>query len=84
MLGHGGLRPTGLGRASRTHVRDESRIMTDDLLVDDYRVPTACTLPTADQPLRRAELDDLFAGDVLGVDQVSPLQVRLELRPKPR
>jgi len=55
--------------------------MTDDLMVDDDLLPTACTLPTAQQPLRRAEFDDLFAGDVLSVSQVSPLQVRLELRP---
>lgn len=55
--------------------------MADDLMVDDDWLPAACTLPTADQPLRRAEFDDLFAADVLSVNQVSPLQVRLELRP---
>jgi hypothetical protein len=57
--------------------------MADDLTLDDTWVPAACTLPTAEQPLRRAEFDDLFAHDVLGVNQMSPLQVRLELRPDP-
>jgi hypothetical protein len=55
--------------------------MTDDLIVDVDWVPAACTLPTAEQPLRRAEFDELFAEDVLGVNQLSPQQVRLELRP---
>lgn len=54
--------------------------MTDDLLVDDDWAPAACTLPTAEQPLRRAEFDDLFAEDVLSVNQPSPLEVRFELR----
>jgi hypothetical protein len=36
---------------------------------------------TAEQPLRRAEFDDLFADDVLSVTQPSPLEVRFELRP---
>lgn len=51
------------------------------MMVDDDWVPAACTLPTAEQPLRRGEFDALFAEDVLRVDQLSPLQVRLELRP---
>ena len=55
--------------------------MTDDLLVDDGWVPAACTLPTREQPLRRAEFDDLVAKDVLSVNQPSPLEVRFELRP---
>jgi hypothetical protein len=55
--------------------------MTYDLMVDDNWVPAACTLPTAEQPLRRAEFDGLFAVDVLSVNQVSSLEVRLELRP---
>ena len=38
-------------------------------------------LPTAEQPLRRAEFDDLFADDVLSVTQLSSLELRLELRP---
>lgn len=55
--------------------------MTENLLVDDDWAPAACTLPTAEQPLRRAAFDDLFAVDVLRVNQVSQLEVCLELRP---
>lgn len=55
--------------------------MTDDLTLDGTWVPAACTLPTAEQPLRSAEFDDLFAEDVLSVNQPSPRQLRLELRP---
>lgn len=55
--------------------------MTDDLMVDKDWVPAACALPTAEQPLRRREFDDLFARDVLSVEQLSPLQLSLELRP---
>lgn len=51
-------------------------------MADDW-VPAACTLPTVDQPLRRAEFDDLFANDVLTVDQTSPEEVRFELRADP-
>lgn len=43
----------------------------------------ACTLPTVEQPLRRAELDDLFAHDVVGVRPTSPRELTLELRPAP-
>ena len=54
--------------------------MTKIVLADDDWVPAACTLPTAEQPLRRAEFDDLFADDVISVTQLSPLEVLLELR----
>jgi hypothetical protein len=56
--------------------------MTDTLIEDDW-VPAACTLPTVEQPLRRAEFDDLFARDVLGVVRESTHRVRLELRAAP-
>ena len=49
---------------------------------DDW-IPESCTLPTAERPLRRAEFDDLFAEDVLMVQENSPLEVRLELRADP-
>jgi hypothetical protein len=49
--------------------------MTTDLLGDDW-VPEACTLPTVEQPLRRAEFDDLFTSDVRAVRRESPYQVR--------
>lgn len=43
----------------------------------------ACTLPTAEQPVRLAEFDDLFATAVQGVHRTSPTSVRLQLRPEP-
>ncbi|MEV0589266.1 hypothetical protein [Nonomuraea sp. NPDC050310] len=42
-------------------------------------VPSACTLPTAEQPLRVAEFDGLFAEAVQGVERVEPTRLRLEL-----
>ncbi|WP_248579591.1 hypothetical protein [Nocardioides sp. InS609-2] len=56
--------------------------MTANLVGDDW-VPDACTLPTVEQPLRRAEFDDLFARDVLAVVGESPHRVRLDLRADP-
>ena len=56
--------------------------MTENLMADDW-VPAACTLPTIEQPLRRTEFDDLFANDVLTVEQPSPESVRFELRADP-
>jgi hypothetical protein len=38
----------------------------------------ACTLPTAERPLRQAEFDDLFARTV-SVDRLSPQHLRLHL-----
>ncbi len=46
-------------------------------------VPDACTLPTADQPLRLAEFDALFAADVTDVHQPSADTALLTLRPDP-
>jgi hypothetical protein len=57
--------------------------MTENLIARDDWVPSACTLPTVEQPLRRREFDDLFATDVLSVDQTSPQEVRFELRADP-
>lgn len=50
-------------------------------LLDDW-VPFSCTLPTAEQPLRRAEFDALFAEDVLTVEQTSSREVALALKPE--
>lgn len=47
-------------------------------------VPEACTLPTADQPLRLAEFDALFATDVTSVQQTSADTAQLTLRPEAR
>jgi hypothetical protein len=44
-----------------------------------FDVPDACTLPTAEQPLRLAEFDNLFATAVRRVDQVSTTHARLHL-----
>ncbi|WP_020385181.1 hypothetical protein [Kribbella catacumbae] len=48
---------------------------------DDW-VPQACTLPTAEQPLRIAEFDDLFATSLHGLERVAStrLQLRLDAR----
>lgn len=43
-------------------------------------VPTACTLPTADQPLRTVEFDALFREAVTTVDQRTPGELVLALR----
>jgi hypothetical protein len=42
-------------------------------------VPDACSLPTAERPLRRAEFDDLFATAVRRVEPVTPTHARLHL-----
>ena len=52
-------------------------------MAEDDWVPPACTLPTVEQPLRRAEFDDLFATDVVSVVRQSPELVRFELRADP-
>jgi hypothetical protein len=44
-------------------------------------VPDACTLPTVDRPVRRAEFDDLFAGALRGQRRLSPTRLRWELDP---
>ena len=56
--------------------------MSINLLGDNW-VPQACTLPTAEQPIRRAEFDDLFAHDVLAVHRASSQRIVLDLRPDP-
>ena len=42
-------------------------------------IPDACTLPTAERPLRLAEFDALFATAVRRVDTAGPTHVRLRL-----
>lgn len=49
---------------------------------DDW-VPSSCTLPTVDQPLRRREFDEFFVDDVISVGQTSPLEVHFDLRAEP-
>ncbi|TDB83443.1 hypothetical protein E1264_28385 [Actinomadura sp. KC216] len=50
---------------------------------DDGWTPQACTLPTAERPLRVAEFDALFADAVTAVRPDGPGRVRLELRADP-
>jgi hypothetical protein len=57
--------------------------MTTTLSPGDDWVPDACTLPTVERPLRRAEFDDLFVHDVLAVRRESTRRLRLALRPDP-
>ncbi|MFI0369723.1 hypothetical protein ACH35V_17770 [Actinomadura sp. 1N219] len=43
----------------------------------------ACTLPTAERPLREAEFDALFAEAATGVERAGPGRTRVRLRPGP-
>ena len=51
---------------------------------DQGWVPQACTLPTAQRPLRVAEFDALFAEAVTGIDRVEPGRVRIGLDSTPQ
>jgi hypothetical protein len=42
-------------------------------------IPDACTLPTAERPLRLAEFDALFATAVRAVETESPTHARMRL-----
>jgi hypothetical protein len=42
-------------------------------------IPDACTLPTAERPVRLAEFDALFATAVRQVDAIGPTHARLRL-----
>ncbi|GIG92417.1 hypothetical protein [Plantactinospora endophytica] len=47
-------------------------------------VPAACTLPTAEQPLRLAEFDEVLGTAVRSVYRAEPARLRLELTPTPQ
>ncbi|MDO3702635.1 hypothetical protein Q3W71_13240 [Micromonospora sp. C28SCA-DRY-2] len=49
------------------------------LTTDDAWVPDACTLPTAERPLRLAEFTEFFRTAVRGVDRPSARHLRLRL-----
>ncbi|GAB3987445.1 hypothetical protein GCM10029978_106280 [Actinoallomurus acanthiterrae] len=51
-------------------------------MADADWVPQACTLPTAERPLRVAEFDELFADAVTGLEEVGPARIRMRLRPE--
>jgi hypothetical protein len=42
-------------------------------------VPESCTLPTAEQPLRAAEFDELFASALRGIARTAPTTVEFQL-----
>ena len=42
-------------------------------------VPQSCTLPTAEQPLRIAEFDDLFTTSLRGIERLTSTTLRLRL-----
>ena len=46
---------------------------------DKNWAPRACTLPTAEQPLRIAEFDSLFADGLQGLKRQSPTELELTL-----
>ena len=53
--------------------------MSHKVMADDWS-SEACTLPTVDQPLRRAEFDDLFRQHVVTAVRTTTQALRLELR----
>ncbi|MGW4961691.1 hypothetical protein ACWEPL_31115 [Nonomuraea sp. NPDC004186] len=53
--------------------------MTHDIALDQEWVPSACTLPTAERPLRVAEFDALFAEAVQALSRPEHTRLRLEL-----
>ncbi|PSL53757.1 hypothetical protein B0I31_108204 [Saccharothrix carnea] len=54
---------------------------TDDPLMT--WAPAACTLPTAERPLREAEFDELFGTSSAGVERPDPTHLRIALDPTP-
>lgn len=61
--------------------RRDSAMATELPLISPSWVPEACTLPTAEQPLRVASFDQFFASAVQDVTRPEPGRVRLNLRP---
>jgi hypothetical protein len=47
-------------------------------------VPDACTLPTAQRPLRVAAFDELFTQAVRGIERPGPARLRLDFRAGPQ
>jgi hypothetical protein len=48
-----------------------------------FVVPDACSLPTAEQPLRVAEFENLFARAVRTVDRIDDRHVRIQMAGQP-
>lgn len=76
--------PASQGRASQDAADQDA---ADQDATDQGRTaswaPDACTLPTAERPLRAANFDELFAGAVLGIGRPAPTRLRLDLRHDP-
>lgn len=53
--------------------------MTEPNLAGPDWAPDACTLPTAEQPLRQAEFDALFTAPVAGGERLAPRHLRITL-----
>lgn len=53
--------------------------MTDQSPVEQGWVPEACTLPTAEKPLRLAEFDALLSAAAGGGNRLSPRHLRVTL-----
>ena len=53
--------------------------MTDQGATGLAWVPDACTLPTAEQPLRLAEFDELFTAAVRGAERLATRQLRVTM-----
>ncbi|MDG4840813.1 hypothetical protein O7631_30165 [Micromonospora sp. WMMD967] len=49
------------------------------IATDGAWVPDACTLPTAERPLRLAQFDQFFADAVRGLERLSAQHLRLQL-----
>jgi hypothetical protein len=56
---------------------------TEALEPDGAWVPQACTLPTADRPLRVGEFDELFVTSLRGLDRHEAAVLRMTLEPTP-
>lgn len=52
-------------------------------LTNSWVAPDACTLPTAEQPVRLAEFDALFTNHTIGVERVTPTRLVLTLTGPP-
>jgi hypothetical protein len=57
--------------------------MTQQSAPTDTWAPDACTLPTADRPVRLAQFDTLFDNDVTDVHRSAPDRALLTLRTDP-
>ncbi len=51
--------------------------------IDVDQAPQACTLPTAERPLRVAEFDQLFTRAAGAVERLGPQSARITLPPSP-